>query len=147
MGWWRSKNPTGSLKQMPGSSLPFACIYIYVYVYVNILNIYNQYLYIYISHLSICIAALVLSEWYEGCNASSSTWFATFVVANQTKKSSKFEEPSRVYTCVLYIPPWKPTWHWKIPIFNRKYIYIDSFMVDFPAIVMWSFLMEGYLLL
>ena len=25
-------------------------------------------------------------------------------------------------------PPWKLTWHWKIPIFNRKYI--DSFMVD-----------------
>ena len=26
--------------------------------------------------------------------------------------------------------PWKPTWHWNIPIFNRKYIHLQ--MVDFP---------------
>ena len=33
----------------------------------------------------------------------------------------------------LSILSWKLTWHWTIPMFNGKWEYLDSFMVDFPA--------------
>ena len=35
------------------------------------------------------------------------------------------------FRCSFNIHPWKLTWHWNIPIFNR--VHTSSFMVDFPA--------------
>jgi len=36
----------------------------------------------------------------------------------------KWSEASLHFVC--YFPPWKLTWHWKIHMFNRKYIFIHG---------------------
>ena len=43
---------------------------------------------------------------------------------------------SKMIQMGFLLAPWKPTWHWKIPVFNRKYIFkwwVFHCHVSFPG--------------
>ena len=86
---------------------------------------------------------IIILEWYWLIDFSTKIYpIHPAAICDHVAKASTFSDPNHVKNSGITHPwrsnvhPWKLTWHWKIHMFNRKYI--GSFIVDFPAIVMSS---------
>ena len=55
-------------------------------------------------------------SWHQGAPIG-----ASIPIASRRVKTSQWK--SRIEGPMRLVHPWKLTWHWKIPIFNRKYIF------------------------